>query len=192
MDKRRLIGFLACCFLLFIQVKAYSDDDYYTQSLQIGDDTKTEDATNVQTYTKSKIHSKTVNGTVNNTVYVPAGTPYVPYNNYYQYPTNYYAYPTTTYIYRTGIPYYSYGTPSYMISQPAINELGYTGTGAGMALNYQGHNFSYNIGAGRGMYASRTIPYNPPPPPSPPPCCNPQHSGQIHPINLPSNVIYKR
>ena len=191
MNKKRLIGVLVCFMLLFTQMTAYSANDYNTKSLKVGDEQNDEDATSVQTFKKEEIPSnnKTMNGSVNST-YTPVNTVYVPYYN--NYPTTYYAYPTTTYIYRTGVPYYTYGTPSYRISQPAyINGLGY-GTGASMTYNYQGHNFNYNIGAGTGMYASRTIPYNPPPPPPPSPCCHQQQPGQVHPINLPSNVVYKR
>ena len=194
MNNRRLIGILVCFILLFTQIKAFSANDFHTKSLNIGDDTKVEDATNVQSFTKEEIpsYNQPVTGSVNST-YTPVNTTYVPYYN--NYPTTYYAYPTTTYIYRTGIPYYTYGTPSYRISQPAyINELRY-GAASSMSYDYKGHSFNYNVGAGRGMYASRTIPYNPPPPPPPSPCCHhPQQPGQMHPhtINLPSNVVYKR
>lgn len=194
MNKKRLIGVLVCFVLLFTQIKAYSDSGYQTKSLNIGDNTEVEDATNVQTFKKEEIPSNNaqISGSVNSTAYTPTNTIYVPYYN--NYPTTYYAYPTTTYIYRTGVPYYTYGTPSYRISQPAyINGLGY-GAASSMSYNYKGHAFNYNIGAGTGMYASRPVPYNPPPPPPPSPCCRHHQPGQMHPQprNLPSNVVYRR
>ena len=199
MNKKRLIGVLICSILLFTQINAYCANDFHKKELKIGDDEDIENATNIQTFTTEELpdYNKPVSGSVNSTVYTP--TTYVPYYN--QYPTAYYAYPETTYIFRTGVPYYTYGTPSYRISQPAyMDEFGY-GTGAGMTYSYKGHTFNYNIGAGRGMYASRPVPYNPPPPPPPPPCCNHnnhhnnnqyQPPQPIHPTNLPSKTIYKR
>ncbi len=205
MNKAELVALLVCFVVLLIQAKAYSANDYNVQTLSIGGDEKVEDATNIQNFKKEVIpgnNQKPITGSVNDTDYLSSNPYYAPnYNNYYTYPT--------TVIYRTGVPYYTYGTPSYRISQPAyVNGLGYNGMGAGMSFNYSGHNFNYGFSSGNGMYASRTIPYNPPPPP--PPCCNHHyngqgnHHGQGHPpgtpgqfgpppvINLPSNVIYKR
>jgi hypothetical protein len=219
MNKKRLIGVLICSILLFTQINAYCANDFHKKELKIGDDEDIENATNIQTFTTEELpdYNKPVSGSVNSTVYTP--TTYVPYYN--QYPTAYYAYPESTYIFRTGVPYYTYGTPSYRISQPAyMDEFGYGGAASSMTYNYKGHTFNYNVGAGRGMYASWPSPYNPPPPPCcnhdhhnhhhnnnhhyppQPPCCNhnnhnnnhypPQPPGQIRPVNLPSNVIYKR
>ena len=171
--------------LLFSQIKAYSDDDYYVQTLSIGGDEKVENPTNIQTFKKEEIptfNKEPVSGSVNNTVYVPVTTPVVPYY-----------YPANTIIYHTGVPYYTFGTSSYRITQPAFyNNIGTRPTSA-MSFNYHGHGFDYGFSSGNPIYMHHPVPYNPPPPP--PPCCNNNHNNRPYPpqpINLPSNFVYKR